>query len=131
MATDARALETGNVLISGNGVRHLAKAMDDNPFARAAEDALNSNPMHQVIPVNWAEVVRALRTVWLYQLSRPENAAAKLLDFNLRAWQCTLGIWNDAALCYLFDQSVQQSCCCCEGHAASRSTICWMALSAR
>jgi hypothetical protein len=28
-------------------------------------------------------------------------------------------------------KSVQQSCCCCEGHAASRSTICWMALSAR
>jgi polyhydroxyalkanoate synthase len=27
--------------------------------------------------------------------------AAKLLDFNLRAWQSTLGIWNDAALCYL------------------------------
>ena len=101
MATDARALATGNVLISGNEVRQLAKAMDNNPFARVAEDALNSNPLHQVIPVNWAEVVRALRTVWLYQLSRPENAAAKLLDFNLRAWQSTLGIWNDAALCYL------------------------------
>ena len=40
--------------------------------------------------------------VWLYQLSRPENAAAKLLDFNLRAWQFTLGIWMEsAALCYL------------------------------
>jgi hypothetical protein len=26
---------------------------------------------------------------------------------------------------------VQQSCCRCEDHAASRSTICWMALSAR
>ena len=101
MATDARALEMGNVLISGNEVRQLAKAMDNNPFARVAEDALNSNPLHQVIPVNWAEVVRALRTVWLYQLSRPENAAAKLLDFNLRVWQSTLGIWNDAALCYL------------------------------
>jgi polyhydroxyalkanoate synthase subunit PhaC len=101
VATDARALETANVLISENGVRQLAKAMDNNPFARVAEDALNSNPLHQVIPVNWAEVVRALRTVWLYQFSRPENAAAKLLDFNLRSWQSTLGIWNDAALRYL------------------------------
>jgi polyhydroxyalkanoate synthase len=79
----------------------LAEAMGMNPLARMAEDALNSNPLQQVIPVDWAEVARALRTVWLYQISRPENAAAKLVDFSLRAWQSTLGIWNDAALRYL------------------------------
>jgi len=72
--------------------------MGKNPLARIAEDVLNSNPLHQVIPIDWAEIVRALRVVWLHQLSRPENAAAKLVDFNLRAWQSTLGIWNDAAL---------------------------------
>jgi polyhydroxyalkanoate synthase len=65
------------------------------------ENALNSNPLHQIVPVDWAEVVWALRTVWLYQVGRPENAAAQLLDFNLRAWQSTVGIWNDAALRYL------------------------------
>jgi hypothetical protein len=42
--------------------------------------------------------------------------------------------WVHAYRFYLSEsltKSVQQSCCCCEGHAASRSTICWMALSAR
>ena len=89
------------VLPSGNGIRQLADAIGSYPFARIAEDALNSNPLHQVIPIDWAEIARALRTVWLYQVSRPENAAAKLMDFNLRAWQSGLGIWNDAALRYL------------------------------
>ena len=32
---------------------------------RATDDALNANPLRQVIPVDWAEIARALRTVWL------------------------------------------------------------------
>jgi len=98
MASDIKALETGEVLPSQNGIRQLADAIGSYPFARIAEGALNSNPLHQVIPIDWAEVVRALRTLWLYQISSPENAAAKLVDLSLRAWQSTLGIWNDAAL---------------------------------
>jgi polyhydroxyalkanoate synthase len=98
MDSDIKAREVGEVLPSGNGIRELADAIGNYPLARMAEGALNSNPLHQVIPIDWAEVVRALRTLWLYQISRPENAAAKLVDFSLRAWQSTFGIWNDAAL---------------------------------
>ena len=98
MDSGSKAREVGEVSPSGNGIRQLADAIGSYPPTRIAEDALNSNPLHQVIPMDWAEVVRALRTVWLYQVSRPENAAAKMLDFNLRAWQSTLGIWSDAAL---------------------------------
>jgi polyhydroxyalkanoate synthase len=98
MDSDIKAREVGEVLPSGNGIRELADAIGSYPLARIAEGALNSNPLHQVIPIDWAEVVRALRTLWLYQISRPENAAAKLMDFSLRAWQSTFDIWNDAAL---------------------------------
>ncbi len=101
MACDVRALETREALLTANAVRLLAEAMGKNPLARIAEEALNSNPLHEVIPIDWAEIVRAIRTLWLYQISRPENAAAKLVDFNLRLWQSTLAIWNDAALRYL------------------------------
>jgi polyhydroxyalkanoate synthase len=98
MDSGSKAREVGEVSPSGTGIRQLADAIGSYPPARIAEGALNSNPLHQVIPIDWAEVVRALRTLWLYQISRPENAAAKLVDFNLRAWQSALGIWSDAAL---------------------------------
>ena len=101
MDSGSKAREVGEVSPSGTGMRQLADAIGSYPPTRIAEDALNSNPLHQVIPVDWAEISRALRTVWLYQVSRPENAAAKMLEFNLRAWQSALGIWSDAALRYL------------------------------
>jgi hypothetical protein len=66
MASDIKALETGEVLPSENGIRQLADAIGSYPLSRIAEGALNSNPLHQVIPKDWAEVVRALRTLWLY-----------------------------------------------------------------
>ena len=44
-----------------------------NSILRAADDALNLNPLHQVIPVDWAEIARALRTVWLRSISRPRG----------------------------------------------------------
>ena len=83
MDSDIKGREVGEVLSSESGIGQLADAIGSYPLARIAEGALNSNPLHQVIPIDWAEVVRALRTLWLYQISRPENAAAKLMDFSL------------------------------------------------
>jgi polyhydroxyalkanoate synthase len=48
------------------GLRQLGEmaAKDSilNSILRATDDALNANPLRQVIPVNWAEIARALRT---------------------------------------------------------------------
>ena len=54
---------------------------------RAADSALNANPLRQVIPVDWAEFARALRTVWLRAISRPERTMAAAADFNMRQGQ--------------------------------------------
>jgi len=63
---------------------------------RAADNALNANPLRQVIPLDWAEIARALRTVWLRSISRPERAVAAAADFNLRQGQATMDTWNEA-----------------------------------
>ena len=63
---------------------------------RAADSTLNANPLRQVIPVDWAEIARALRTVWLRSISRPERAVAAAADFNLRQGQATMDTWNEA-----------------------------------
>ena len=77
-------------------VRQLGEAMAKDPVLRAAEDALNANPLREVIPVDWAEIARALRTVWLRTMSRPEQAMAALTDLNTRLWQTALDAWSDA-----------------------------------
>jgi len=67
-----------------------------NSILRAADGALNLNPLHQVIPVDWAEITRALRTVWLRSISRPERTMAATADFNMRQGQTSLDTWNEA-----------------------------------
>src|ERR1700757_4799762 len=50
----------------GAGAQQLGEMLAANPLLRATEEALNANPLRDVVPVNWAEIVRALRTVWLW-----------------------------------------------------------------
>ena len=59
---------------------------------RATDDALNANPLRQVIPVDWAEIARALRTIWLRSISRPESAMGR------RRFQYAAGAGHDGHL---------------------------------
>ncbi len=95
------AWQMGPDQLTGNMLQGAMKQLNDmlahDPILRAAEDALNANPLRQVIPVDWAEIARALRTVWLRSMSRPEKAIAAATDFNLRLWQTTIDSWNEAS----------------------------------
>ena len=86
--------------VSGNmlqgAFKQLGEMLAHDPTLRAAEDALNANPLRQVIPVDWAEIARALRTVWLRSMSRPEKAIAAATEFNMRLWQSAIDTWNEA-----------------------------------
>jgi len=79
------------------GVRQLGEMLAKDPVLRAAEDALNANPLREVIPVDWAEIARALRTVWLSSMSRPDKAIAAAAEFNARVWQSAVDTWNEAS----------------------------------
>jgi len=85
---------TGTML--QGAVKQLGEMLAHDPMLRAAEDALNANPLRQVIPVDWAEIARALRTVWLRSMSRPEKAIAAATEFNLKLWQSAVDTWNEA-----------------------------------
>ena len=85
----------GGGLLYG-GVRQLGEMLAKDPVLHAAEEALNANPLREVIPLNWAEIVRALRTVWLHSLASPDKAMASVVDLNMRLWQSTADIWNEA-----------------------------------
>jgi polyhydroxyalkanoate synthase len=87
--------EMAGGLLQG-GVRQLGEMLAKDPILHAAEEALNANPLREVVPVDWTEIARALRTVWLRSLSRPDKAVAAAVDLNTRMWQSAVEAWNEA-----------------------------------
>ena len=79
-----------------DGLRQIREMLARDPILRAVEDALNANPRHQVSPVDWAEIARALRTGWRHTMSRPDKALAAIAEFNAQAWQSAMDAWNEA-----------------------------------
>ena len=78
-------------------VHQLGEWLAGDPLLLASEETLNANPLHEVIPVDWAEIVRALRTIWLHQLSRPEATITAAAEFNLKLIQSTVDTWTEFA----------------------------------
>ena len=63
------------------GIQHLQDALSRNPTLRSIDQMWNANPLREVIPLDWAEIARALRIVWLRALARPETAVS-VMEFN-------------------------------------------------
>ena len=87
--------EIAGGLLQGS-MRQLGEMLAKDPILRAAEEALNANPLREIVPVDWTEIARALRTVWLRSVSRPDKAIAAAVDFNTRMWQSAVETWNEA-----------------------------------
>jgi polyhydroxyalkanoate synthase subunit PhaC len=85
---------TGDLL--RGGIQQLSGMLAKDPILHAMETALNANPLRDVVPVDWAEITRALRAVWLHSLKQPDSAIASSLEINLRLWQSAMEIWNEA-----------------------------------
>ena len=52
-------------------VDQLTKMLDNDLILSSVDRMWNANPFHDIIPVDWTEVVRALRTVWLRSIADP------------------------------------------------------------
>src|SRR3954469_14447241 len=90
MTTDA---STPDVL--AGGVRQLEEGLSKDPTLRSIDQMWNANPLREVVPIDWAEIARALRTVWLRSLRKPETAKA-IVDFNADLWRSALQVWHEA-----------------------------------
>ena len=73
------------------GVGQLFEALSKDPILRAAEDTLNANPLRQIIPWTGPRSSARCEPPGLQLISRPEQAIASTIEFNLRAWQSVSG----------------------------------------
>ena len=60
--------------------------LDNDPMLSSVDRMWNANPFHDIIPVDWAEVVRALRTVWLRSVADPTRTVQAAVDLNMQMW---------------------------------------------
>ena len=79
------------------GVDQLRKVLAADPMLTAVDRLWNANPLHDVIPVDWGEVARALRTVWLRRMADPVRAAQTTVELGAKVWTSAVEAWNDAA----------------------------------
>jgi polyhydroxyalkanoate synthase len=81
-------------LIAG-GVNQLQSSLSQDPTLRTIDQMWNANPLREVVPVDWAEIARALRIVWLRSLRKP-GAALAVADLNQDLWRSAVDVWQEA-----------------------------------
>ena len=81
-------------LLTG-AAKQFQESLSKNPTLRSIDQVWNANPLREVVPVDWAEITRALRIVWLRSLGKP-RAAQAVVDFNQDLWRSALQIWQEA-----------------------------------
>jgi polyhydroxyalkanoate synthase len=69
-----------------------------NPMLSSIDQIWNANPLHEVVPIDWAAIAYALRVVWLRALARPDRVIAIAAEFNVNALRAAANAWNDAAM---------------------------------
>ena len=82
--------------VLAQGMEALQQQMAVDPTLRAIDAMWNANPLREVVPVDWSEIVRALRTVWLHSLRRPDRMLENAVRLNAQLWQGGLEIWAEA-----------------------------------
>jgi polyhydroxyalkanoate synthase len=88
-----------------SGAEQLTEHFARDPLLKSIEQMWNTNPLHEVIPLDWAGIAWALRTVWLRNLNRPDVLPA-LAGLNVAVWRSTLDIWNEAGRRWLGQASL-------------------------
>jgi polyhydroxyalkanoate synthase len=85
----------GNLLAAG--VQQLNDILGKNPAIHAIDQVWNANPLREVVPVDWGEIARALRIVWLRTLRDPAKAFHAAADLNARVFTAATEAWADTA----------------------------------
>ncbi len=77
------------------GVEQLAGFLAHDPYLRSIDRLWNANPLRDVVPVDWAEIARALRWLWLRALRDPAKAMSSATQFGADALRSATDVWNE------------------------------------
>ncbi len=69
---------------------------EGDPMLAAVDRMWRSNPLQDVLPINWAEISRSLQTLWMREMSDPQRAMQAATEYNTRMMAATMETWNTA-----------------------------------
>jgi polyhydroxyalkanoate synthase len=58
---------------------------------------MDANPMQNVLPIDWSGISQALQALWMREMSNPERAMQRTMDFNMKLMNSSVNAWQDAA----------------------------------
>ncbi len=67
----------------------------DNPALASIDRLWNANPLHQLVPIDWAGIAYSLRVVWLRSLARPDRTMALAAEFNAKVLRSAFDAWSE------------------------------------
>ena len=67
---------------------------EGDPILATVDRMWRANPLQDVLPINWAEISRALQTLWLREMSDPQRAMQITTEYNTRLMAATMEAWN-------------------------------------
>ncbi|HEX5974041.1 MAG TPA: hypothetical protein VFY57_02670, partial [Rubrobacteraceae bacterium] len=71
-------------------------AIRNDPLLQTMEQLWDANPLRNVLPISWAEIARALQTLWMRELRDPARATQRAVEYNRRLFETTMEVWSDA-----------------------------------
>jgi polyhydroxyalkanoate synthase len=86
----------------------LHKAFTDNPVLASIDKVWNANPLHAVIPIDWAGIAQALRVVAARSMADPGQAMKRAFEFNAEVLRSATEAWTDAARRWLGQTSAPE-----------------------
>src|SRR3954451_16135045 len=84
----------GDMLAAGS--KQLNDILGRDPLLRSIDQMWNANPFREIVPIDWAEIARALRTVWMLSLARPGESLQSATELNSKLWHSAIDSWNEA-----------------------------------
>lgn len=80
-----------------SSVQQLEGALAADPILNSITKLWNANPLREIVPIDWAGVAWALRTVWVRSLAYPGSALASATDFYGRFLHSLAETWTEAS----------------------------------
>jgi polyhydroxyalkanoate synthase len=87
---------------------NLEEAFAENPVLASIDKVWNANPLHDVIPIDWAGIAHALRVVAVRSMANPGEAMARAVEFNAEVLRSAAEAWTDAARRWLGQTSASE-----------------------
>ena len=75
---------------------NVEQIFEGDPMLSTVDRMWRSNPLQEILPINWAEISRSLQTLAMREMSEPQRAVQMATEYNARMMSATMETWNTA-----------------------------------